>query len=310
MLNSLLTVGSSVFTLLLLMAVGFVLAKRKLLTGSALSQLSTMLLYVVCPAVMIDALAAEQRSGETVRALLVAGAALAGTYVLNMLLTQLMYRKSASDDRGVLRFASIYGNCGFMGIPLIRAVLGESGMIVAVTSLVVFNISIWTHGAILVGGKQQASVKKALLNPGTIGFLIAVALFALPVSLPGPVRSAVGYVSDLNTPLAMVVIGGQMAAVDLKELFRDKKLYAASVIKLLVVPVISMLVLMPFGLDPTVFVAVVILAGCPTAGATSLMCQTMGKDTSLAARLVTLSTIFSIVALPVVAAVAGVLANL
>ena len=308
MLNDLMTVGGSVLTLLLLMAVGFFLAKKGMLAKAALSQLSKMLLYIVCPAIMIDSLIAEERNGETVRALLIAGAVLVGTYVLNMILIQACFRKKAPETRGVLRFASIYGNTGFMGIPLIQAVLGEPGMLIAVTSLVVFNISIWTHGAVLVGGKERASLKRAVLNPGTIGFFIAIVIFALGIRLPGPIVNAVGFVGDLNTPLAMIIIGGQMAAVDLKSLFKDAKLYVAAVIKLLVMPLVSLAVLLPFGLDPIVLIAVAILAGCPTAGATSLMCETMGKDSSLGARMVTLSTIFSVITLPVVAALARLLA--
>lgn len=308
MLNDLLTVGGSVLTLLLLMAVGFILTKKGMLTKPTLSQLSKMLLYIVCPAIMIDSLIAEERSGETVRALLIAGAVLVGTYVLNMILIQACFRKKLPETRGILRFGSIYGNTGFMGIPLIQAVLGESGMLVAVTSLVVFNISIWTHGAVLIGGKERASMKRAVLNPGTIGFLIAIIIFAAGIMLPGPVVKAVSFVGSMNTPLAMIIIGGQMAAVDLKSLFKDARLYVSAVIKLLVMPMITLAVLLPFDLDPIVLIAVTILAGCPTAGATSLMCETMGKDSSLSARLVTLSTIFSVITLPVVAAIARVLA--
>jgi predicted permease len=257
---------------------------------------------------MIDILLEETRNWETVKVMLVAGAVLVGTYVLNMVLIQGCFRRKGPEQRGVLRFASIYGNTGFMGIPLIQAVLGDAGMLVAVTSLVVFNISTWTHGAILIGGKERASVKKALLNPGTIGFLIAVVLFAGGITLPGPVADAVGFVGSLNTPLAMIIIGGQMAAVDLKSILKDARLYVSALLKLLVIPMISLLVLLPLGVEPIIVVAVTILAGCPTAGATSIMSEMMGKDSSLAARLVTLSTIFCVITLPLVAAIARMVA--
>lgn len=308
MIQDVITVGGSVVTLFLLMAVGFTLVKLKILTKPSLGQMSKLLMYLVCPAIMIDILMEETRNWETVQVMLVAGAVLAGTYVLNMVLIQACFRKKAPEQRGVLRFASIYGNTGFMGIPLIQAVLGDSGMLVAVTSLVVFNISTWTHGAILIGGKERASVKKALLNPGTIGFLIAVVLFAGGITLPGPVADAVGFVGSLNTPLAMIIIGGQMAAVDLKSILKDTRLYVSAMLKLLVIPMISLLVLLPLGVEPIIVVAVTILAGCPTAGATSIMSEMMGKDASLAARLVTLSTIFCVITLPLVAAIARMLA--
>lgn len=308
MIHDLITVGGSVVTLFLLMAVGFVLAKLKVLTKPTLGEMSRVLMYLVCPAIMIDILASETRSWETAQVMLIAGAALVGTYVLNMLLIQLCFRKKTADQRGVLRFASIYGNTGFMGIPLIQAVLGDSAMMIAATSLVVFNLSTWTHGAVLIGGKERASLKKALLNPGTIGFVIALVIFAGGISLPGPVADAVGYIGSLNTPLAMLIIGGQMAAVDLKSILKDTRLYVSALLKLLILPLITMLVLLPLGLEPIIVVAVTILAACPTAGATSIMSEMMGKDASLAARLVTLSTLFCVITLPVVAAIARMLA--
>lgn len=310
MLHSIQVVGGSVLTLFLLMAVGFFFVKKGMLTKDALSQMSKLLLYVVTPCIMINTFVAEECNWKTVRTLLIAGSVLVGTYVLNMVLIQPWFRRASADDRGVLRFGSIYGNTGFMGIPLIQAVLGSVGMVPTVISLAIFNISTWTHGYVLIGGRKQLSAKRVLLNPGVIGFVIAIVLFAFGVKLPGPVASTVSFLGSLNTPLAMVIIGGQMAAVDFRELFRDRRLYAVSALKLLAIPAITMLVMLPFHLDPVIFTAVTILAACPTAGATSLFCQLSGKDPSLAARLVTVSTLLSIITLPLVSAVAGVLSGM
>lgn len=304
MIEDFLVVAGSVVTLFLMMGVGFFFGKKGMLSSETLSQLSALLLYVVCPAIMIDTFLAETCDGPTVRLLLVAGGALVGTYVLNMLLIPMCFRRMSEEDRGVMRFGSIYGNTGFMGIPLISAVLGAEGMLPTVTSLAVFNISIWTHGAFLMEGRRGVSLKKALCNPGVIGFVIAVALFALGVELPGPAETALGYIGDLNTPLAMIVVGAQMAAVDLPTLFRDRRLYWGCGLKLLVVPTVTMLVLLPFHLDRVTFTAIAILAGCPAAGATSLFSQMAGRDPSLAARVVTLSTLLCIVTLPLVALLA------
>lgn len=308
MLNDLLVVVGSVLTLFLIMAVGYFLGKRKLLTRETLSQLSTVLLYIVAPALMIDTFLAQERTADTVRSLLIAAAALVGTYALNALLIQPCFRRTPVQDRGVLRFASIYGNTGFMGIPLIQAVLGQAGMLPAVMCLVVFNAFTWAHGSRLMGG--GGSLKKVLINPGIVGLILAVICFALPNGLPTPVASAVGYIGSLNTPLAMIIIGAQMATVDLSTLFREGRLYRISAVKLLVIPLITMLVLLPFRLDSTMYIAIVILSACPVAGATSLFCQINGKDTSLSARLVTLSTLLSILTLPLAATAAKILSNL
>lgn len=310
MLNDLLTVGGSVVTLLIMMAVGFLLAKKALLSNQTLTQLSTVLMCIVSPALMINTFLDETRDGPTVHNLLVAAAVLVGTYVLQGVIILLFFRRQNEEIRGISRFASIYGNVGFMGVPLIQSVLGAPGMIATVMSLGVFNIAIWTHGLCLMGGKGKVSVKKVILNPGVIGMVIALVLFISGVRLPMPVRSAVGYISSLNTPLAMVVIGAQMAAVNLPELLREVRLLGVAAMKLLILPAITMVVLLPFKLDPVIYTAVVILSGCPAAGASSLMCQMAGKDAAYAARLVTFTTILSVVTLPVVSALAKLLAGI
>ena len=113
MLESVQVVGGSVLTLFLLMAVGFALGKRGMLTGNTLSQTSQMLLSVETPAIIIDSFVMV-RTPELDRQLLTAGAALAGTYGLYMLLSMALFRGRGPDERGILRFASIYGNKGFI----------------------------------------------------------------------------------------------------------------------------------------------------------------------------------------------------
>ena len=148
-----------------------------------------------------------------------------------------------------------------------------------------------------------------VLNPGVLGLVGGMALFFTGWRLPGPVDDAVGYLGSLNTPLAMVVIGGQMAQADLPAVFSVKKLYLVSAVKLLGIPLLTGLALLPFHIDPMIYVAAVILAGCPTAGATSLFAQSMGKDADLAARQVTLSTLLCLATLPLAAVLAQILAG-
>ena len=128
MWNDFIVVAGSVLTLFLMMAVGFFLGKRSILSPGTLGQISTMLLYVVCPVIVVTSLMGESRDAATVRRLLISAAALAGTYILNMLLIQLCFRRTPAERRGVVRFAAIYGNTVFMGLPLIQAALGAPGL--------------------------------------------------------------------------------------------------------------------------------------------------------------------------------------
>lgn len=308
MLEALQVVGGSVLTLFLLMSVGFGFGRAGLLSDTTLSQISRLLLYVVTPCIMLTSFEVE-RTPHSQGQLLSTLAVMIGVYALYMLLAQLLFPREGKERRGILRFAAVYGNTGFMGLPLIQSALGDEAMMVAVVGLAVFNTAIWTHGQVLIGGRSQLSWKRVALNPGVLGLLGGMALFFTGWRLPGPLDDAACYLASLNTPLAMVVIGGQMAGANLPAVFSTPKLYLVSAVKLLGVPLLTALVLLPFRLDPMVYVASVILAGCPTAGATSLFAQSMGRDTALAARQITLSTLLCLVTLPLTATLAQLLSG-
>lgn len=306
MLQNFLVVGGSVLTLFLLMSVGFIFGRMGLLSGETLSQVSRILLYVVTPCIMITSFEVE-RTAASQSQLLTTLAVMAGLYVLYMVLSVLLFPREGEAHRGIMRFAAVYGNAGFMGLPLIQSVMGDEAMMVAVVGLAVFNTVTWTQGRALMGGRGELAVKKVLLNPGIIGFVVGTVLFFTGWRFPGPVDRTVAYLGSLNTPLAMVVIGGQMAQADFLKVFSTKKLYLVSAVKLIVMPLLTALVLLPFRPDPVVYVASVILAGCPTAGATSLFAQSMGKDAALGAQQVTLSTLLCIATLPLMAVAAQLL---
>lgn len=306
MLSNLLVVSGNVATLFMMMAVGFILAKMKLLSEETLSQLSRLLLSVVTPCIIVNSMQMNFSLellgilGKVLFALLVC-------YVIYGLLVRLLFHKQPAETRSVLRFGTMFGNVGFMGMPLILAVLGDPAVIYCALTMVIFNIGTWTYGVTLMG--ERISVKRVLLNPGVIGFAIAMILFLGRISLPAPVLSAVGYLSDLNTPLAMVVIGGQMASSKLLDTFRARRLYWAAFLKLVAMPLLTMVVLLPFKLNSMMYVTLVVLSGCSTAGGTGMFSQMLHQDTATAAQLVTLSTLLSILTLPPVTLLAQALAG-
>lgn len=310
MISNLLVVAGQVLTLFLMMGVGFFLVRRGRLDAAGLSQMSYILLYVVTPCLMVDALGKAACTPALLRELAVCLAVVSVLYAVNMLLSRFLFPRAQRDTGDTLRFAAIYGNTSFMGLPLIQSILGDEALIYCTVVIAIFNIATWTHGAVVMGGRENASVKKALLNPGVLGCAAGFLLFFLDLELPAPLGSAVGFLANLNTPLAMVVIGGQMASAGLLETFRRRELYAASGLKLLALPVLTALLLLPLKLGGLMFCTIVILAGTPTAGITGIFAQQFRRDTAAAARMITLSTLLSILTLPVVAVAARALSGL
>ncbi len=295
-----------VLTLFLLIGTGFAAGKLKLVTAAGTGEMSALLLNVVVPCVVIHSFQTPC-DPDTLRTLAVGAAALSLCYVIWTGVVQLFFRREEPSLRAPLRYGSMYANAGFMGLPLIQAVLGDEALIFAVVSMVVFNIFSFTLGAMMVGGRDAFTLRKVFLNPGVIAAAAGLPLLLTGITLPGPLYKAVGFIADLNTPMAMIIIGAQMARAGLASTFRNPKLYMASALKLFLMPAIAAAVLLPLGLEPLFFVSAVILAGAPTAAATSMFAERFGRDAERAAQLVSLSTLLSILTLPVLTVVAEAL---
>lgn len=190
-------VASQVVTLFLLMGVGFVMAQLGKLHTDGVSQMSTLVLYVVTPCLMISAFEVD-RAPDMVATLGVFFVAYTVSTLLGMAVAQLCFRNEEPDRKAPLRFGMTYGNNGFMGIPLVHAILGQDAMLFGVVSAVSFNFLLWTQGAKTMGGK--VGPRAILVNPATVGAVIGGFLFFSGLRLPAMVNNAVSFMADLNTP--------------------------------------------------------------------------------------------------------------
>ena len=299
-------VAAQVGTLFLLMVVGYVLARLGHFSHVTQAQATTLLMYVVTPCLIVDTL----QMSPTPELLRVMGQCLAVvmlTYLAFALLVELFFRRQAADTRAVLRFGAVYGNTGFMGLPLVQGVLGDPGMIFAIVGQVAFNLLVWSHGVLVMGERRSFSLRKLIVNPGILGSAVGIALFLLDLRLPGPVGQGVEFLGSMNTPLAMVIIGAQMASADLPATFRNPRLYLAAALKLIALPLLTAAVILPLSLDPVMYIAVVILAATPTAGTTAMFSQLFHRDVATAAQLITLTNLCCLITLPCCAALSALL---
>ena len=293
MLSNLLTVTGQVATLFLMMAVGFVLGRAGKITEAGRSQMSYLLLYIVCPCVMVDCFLVKRTPALTQEVAVGSAAALA-CYLLFFAVSLLFFRRQPADARDTLRFAAVYGNIGFMGLPLVQSILGEEALVYGALALLAFNLTSWTLGVLIMGGRAAFSLRRAVLNPGVIGIGLGLLCFLSGLRFPSPVGAALSFLSDLNTPLAMVVIGTQLAEAHLPSTFRQPRNYLVSFLRLALFPTLTALLLLPLRSSSGLYCALVLLSATPVAGTTSLFAQQFGRDTAPAAESITLSTLLSI----------------
>ena len=316
---SFLDVLITVAFLLLLVLPGFIFAKIKFLPETASDVLSTIVLYGCQPVLVITSFQNCAFSKDiAVNMLLVAVLAVAVHILFSVLLKLIFFKYSSDDKVRIVKYVSLFSNCGFMGLPFLQSLFSDSGMqaevlIYCAVIIVVFQVLNWTIGVyVITGDKKQISPKKTLLNPVIVSVVIGLILFfvlqkpvvelaaegTLGYKILTKLMASLGYISNMVTPLSMFVIGIRLANMNIKQLFMDKWAYIATVIKLILLPIAVIFCVSYLPIASTIKYTVFFLLSMPSATSGVMMAVKFGKDSDFASACVLLSTILCIVTLP------------
>lgn len=223
-------------------------------------------------------------------------------YAFFLILAQILPRLIGvqKSDIGVYKMMTTFNNIGFMGFPVIAAAYGNGALIYAVPFSIMFNILCYTWGIqTLCGGGEKGNWKR-IINIGTISGIISIVLFFMQIPVPKMICSLSAGLSNLTGPLSMLVIGISIAAMELKDLFTDVKLLKFALIKLLAVPVAAMLLVCQVIDNWLICEVFLVMMATPAASMCAMLSQQYGGDYELAAKGVALTTILSVVTMPIV----------
>lgn len=223
-------------------------------------------------------------------------------YAFFLILAQILPRLIGvqNSDIGVYKMMTTFNNIGFMGFPVIAAAYGNGALIYAVPFSIMFNILCYTWGIqTLCGGGEKGNWKR-IINIGTISGIISIVLFFMQIPVPKMICSLSAGLSNLTGPLSMLVIGISIAAMELKDLFTDVKLLKFALIKLLAVPVAAMLLVCQVIDNRLICEIFLVMMATPAASMCAMLSQQYGGDYELAAKGVALTTILSVVTMPIV----------
>lgn len=290
-------VASQVAIMLLLIISGLVASKLKWISENGVSQMINILFYLVTPAVIINSfLSVEYSSDRLVSLAVMAGCAIL-IHTIGIVVSWIFYRKEEVSKKSVLRCTVIFSNCGFMCLPLAAALFGDIGVFYVSVYVVMHNVLIWTVGVSLFE-KGAMSIKKALINPGTIGVIIGLPLFIFDVPVPEILSGTVGSLASLNTPMAMIVLGFYLSCTAPRIQKGDGKLLFCMLLRLLAVPAIGLLLLWLLPIPADVFAACMLPACAPAASNVTMFASKFGGDVDSASRMVSVSTLLSILTIP------------
>ena len=223
-------------------------------------------------------------------------------YAFFLILAQILPRLIGvqKSDIGVYKMMTTFNNIGFMGFPVIAAAYGNGALIYAVPFSIMFNILCYTWGLQTHCGGGEKGNWKRIINIGTISGIISIVLFFMQIPVPKMICSLSAGLSNLTGPLSMLVIGISIAAMELKDLFTDVKLLKFALIKLLAVPVAAMLLVCQVIDNRLICEVFLVMMATPAASMCAMLSQQYGGDYELAAKGVALTTILSVVTMPIV----------
>ena len=278
-----------------LMAVGVGLMKKGMLSQQGCRDLGAILLNVVIPCVILKSYMIGF-SYEKLRELGESAVLSLLSLVLAKAISWLFFGKR----KGIQNFASAFGNAGFIGIPLAHAVFGTEAVFYVAAYVAFLNLFQWTYGLyIMTGDREVIHIAAILKNPVFISIGLGVVMFLLPVSIPGFMVKTVGYIADMNTPLAMIILGSYLVKTDLRSIFLSKEIYMCVLLRLLIIPLATLGVFVILPVDNIVIIMVVLIAASTSVGGNiAIFAQQYNKDYILSVRTVCLSTILSIVTIP------------
>lgn len=296
-------VSNQVITLFFIMSVGYILTKISLISEKGVKDMTTILLYVVTPSIIIHSFQLELTDSR-VDMLRIAVISCFSIFIFAIVTSEIFFRDrffKTKEQSKVVRFSTVYSNAGFMGLPLLEAVLGQEGLFMGSIFVAIFNIFVWTHGIMLYSKRDvNTPMYRALLNPNLIAIAFGIVLFIFPIHIPRPVDRGIYFLSTLNTPLAMIVIGNRIAGIKLKELYYGAAIWIAILARNIAMPLLLMFALHFSGVKGITLLGCILPVACPTAGNTVLFAEMFGSDSFFAARLMTLSTLLSLLTIPLI----------
>ena len=302
-----------VATLFLVMAVGFLCRRVGIIDDTASKKLSALILKVGQPAMIILALASPEYSDENLK---IAGIITLLGFILHFFFAVFAYfscKFIKNRDKGnISEFGLIFTNCAFIGFPIFEALFGPIGRFMGAFLVVSFNVLIWTLGiTIFARGRDdiKLTLKKALINFGTIPCVIGFALYmlknpAIGFTMPAFVSTGFQYLTNLCTPISLLITGALIATQKPKQIVASPTLYYFNLLKLFVLPLIVCLITKLIGLSETYALFATAAAALPAASSVAMMAELYRLDSGYSSLIVGTSSLISVLSMPLVLKIA------
>ena len=298
------TIVEQVSIMYVLIAIGFIVYRKKLINEEGTKQLSNLLVWVINPLIMLTRYQMDV-SIIKLKELGISFVVSLGAMLIGFLIGEIIFKKNQNIDKFAIGFA----NAGFIGIPLVTSIMGIDKVFFLSAYLVCFGILSYTYGIYMVSGnKKLITVRILVLNPGIIAVVFGLLIFISPIKLPTILYSAFNLVGGTNTPIAMILLGTYIAKSKFITLFSDRHAYFVCLVKLIIIPIVIILLFKFLPAELVEIKMVVLIAMSTPVGLTvPMFSQMYGGNYEYGAKLVGLSTLLSLVTIPIILYLANII---
>lgn len=297
---------SSLITIFILIIPGFLFCKGKVLTKEQTDGINSLIVNLTWPCLVIDGMQMEYSSQIMKDSLYTLGLCMAGFVLICGMMG--VFSKAAKWNKSrqfLICFMLLFGNTGFIGIPVLKALYGGEAVFYAAVIELINDILIFTVGILLIQKSAGVTLKmqwRELFSPGMVGVILGLGLFLFEIKLPDFIGQAVSMLGNATTPLTMFMIGVQLGGISWRELLRDSQVYLVSLLKLILIPVLFFLLLRIWKPEFSLLEKCIILSfAMPMGSVAAIFSKKYDSDAVFAAKSVLLSTVFCILTIPVFA---------
>lgn len=290
-----------IIQLFLMIFMGFLIVKAKLLKSEDSKVLSTIVLYLIVPCVIVNAFQVDY-TPQTVKGLLIALAGSVMTQIILLIIISILGKVLHLNE---VEVASIYySNSGNLIVPIVTFILGKEWVLYGCVFMSVQLVFLWTHCKKIISRESSYDWRKIILNINMISIVVGVILFLTKIHLPADINATLSAVGSMIGPASMIVTGMLFAGMDFKQIFANKRVYFITFLRLIIVPVIALFLikcshLASFSSNGNKLMLIVFLAIItPSASTVTQMCQVYGNDSQYASAINVVTTLLAIVTMP------------
>ncbi|MBS6501364.1 MULTISPECIES: AEC family transporter [Clostridium] len=298
-------VFNKIIALFLIILIGVYGTKKHIINDDVNKGLRRILLEITLPLLVINSFSFSFDEGMG-RNIITAFIYSILFMILGGIISYISLKPLKGEKKKILHFANFFSNCGFIGFPIINSIFGAEGVVYTSIFNMVFTIFLWTYGVMIFSDKlSKENIKKVLLNPSIIAVYIGIPIMIFNIKLPASILDTTKIVGDMTAPISMIIVGSILSKVKIKSIFKEASVYYGALIKLIVIPLAIYMIKLIIKDNSSVIDTIIVIQAMPAAAMTSIFAADFDKEKEYGAIVVFVTTLLSIITIPVIVKVIG-----